>query len=83
MLSGTDKPEHSERPPLISPEVCNAVIGADAVTLASGATPMLTDDAPHPEATKIMAHATIHPTVNGMATAGCMAGSTAGTRGVG
>jgi hypothetical protein len=33
------------------------------------------DDALEPPATKIAAHATIHPTVNGAATAECRAGS--------
>ncbi|HEY1843090.1 MAG TPA: hypothetical protein VGG53_23240 [Mycobacterium sp.] len=77
MLWGIDERQSRERPPVISPEVRSAVIGADAATLSYLATPMSTDDAPDPEATNIMARATIHPTVNGVATAGCLAGSTA------
>jgi hypothetical protein len=77
MLSLSAEPKWREWPPVFKRESCGLVSGADAVSPAAGATPMLTDGAPRPEATKIMTHATIHPTVNGMATAGCMAGSTA------
>lgn len=77
MLSGTVEPDYRERPPLILPEIAGAVSGADATTPTPPATLTLADDAPHPEATEIVAHATIHSTVNGAATAGCWAGSIA------
>ena len=48
--------------------------GADGMIAATLAT---ADDAPEPAATKNAAHATIHPTVNGAATATCRAGSIA------
>jgi hypothetical protein len=75
MLSRTVEPEYRERGPVILPEIAGAVTGADATTLTPAATSA--DDAPHPEATEIVAHATIHSTVNGAATAGCWAGSIA------
>jgi len=77
MPSGTAEPECRERPPEIVPVLRDAVNGADEAIPTSGATPTSAQDAPHPEATKIIARATIHPTVNGTATAGCLTGSPA------
>jgi hypothetical protein len=77
MLSGTVEPEYRERAPVILPEIAGAVSGADASTPTPAAILTLADDAPHPEATIIVAHATIHPTVNGAATVGCWPGSIA------
>jgi hypothetical protein len=77
MPSGTAEPECRERPPEIVPALRDAVNGADEAIPTPGVTPASAHDAPHPEATKNIAHATIHPTVNGVATAGCLAGSTA------
>jgi hypothetical protein len=54
---------------------------ASTVSSADGTTPTpavtWADDAPHREATEIVAPATIHPTVNGAATVGCWPGSIA------
>ena len=77
MLSRTVEPECREWGPVNLPEIAGAVTGADATTPTPAAILTLADDAPHPEATEIVAHATIHPTVNGAATAGCWAGSIA------
>ena len=77
MLSGTAGPECRERPPEIVPALRDAVNGANEVIPTPAATPASSYDAPHPEATKTIARATIHPTVNGIATAGCSTGSPA------
>ena len=77
MLSRTVEPDYRERPPLILPGIAGPVSGADATTPTPAAILTLADDAPDPEATIIVAHATIHPTVNGAATVGCRAGSIA------
>ncbi len=73
MPSGTAEPECRERPPGIVPALRDAVNGADGAIPTPAATPASSYDAPHPEATKIIARATIHPTVNGVARAGCRA----------
>jgi hypothetical protein len=77
MLSGTVEPEYQERGPVILPAIAGAVSGADATTPTPAAILTWADDAPDPEATEIVAHATIHPTVNGAATVGCWACSIA------
>ena len=71
MLSGTVEPEYRERAPVILPAIVGAVSGADATIPTPAAILTSAYDAPHPEATIIVAHATIHPTVNGAATVGC------------
>jgi hypothetical protein len=75
MLSGTVEPECRECGPVNLPAIASTVTGADATTPTPAATSA--DDAPDPEATIIVAHATIHPTVNGAAKAGCWACSIA------
>ncbi len=77
MLSRTVEPEYRERGPVILPEIAGAVSVADATTPSPAAILTSADDAPHPEATEIVARATIHPTVNGAATVGCWPGSIA------
>jgi len=77
MLSRTAEPEYRERRPVDLPEFAGSVSGADATTPTPAAILTLADDAPHPEATEIVARATIHPTVNGAATAEFLAGSIA------
>jgi hypothetical protein len=83
MLSGTEEPQYREHPLANLPEFRITVSGADALPVVPLASPTSADDAPPSEATKVLARATIHPTVNGAATTGCLAGSTAGIRGVG
>jgi len=75
MLSGTVEPECRECGSVNLPEIASTVSCADGATSTPAAT--WADDAPDPEATEIVAHATIHPTVNGAATDGCWAGSIA------
>ncbi|MGB6515995.1 hypothetical protein [Mycobacterium sp.] len=77
MLSPTAEPDYREHEPVILPEIAGAVSDADATTPTPAAILTLADDAPHPEATEIVAHATIHSTVNGAAAAGCWASSIA------
>ena len=77
MPSGIAEPECRQRPPEASPAVRAALIGADQLQPEAGSDPESAHDPPQSEATKNPAHATIHPSVNGMATAGCMARSTA------
>jgi hypothetical protein len=69
MLSGTVEPECRECGPVNFPEIASTVSCADGTTPTPAAT--WADDAPDPEATIIVAHATIHPTINGAATVGC------------
>jgi hypothetical protein len=54
-----------------------AVGGADQGPMRPVTIPTPADDAPRTGPTKIVARATIHPTVNGSAAAGYWAGSTA------
>jgi len=75
MHSGTVEPACRERGPVHLREIAGAVTGADGTTATLAATLTRADDAPQPTATKIAAHAIIHPTVNGAATAGCRGGS--------
>jgi hypothetical protein len=77
MPSGTAEPECRARPPKIAPSLRDVVSGADEAIPAPAARSTSAHDAPHPEATKIVVRATLNPTVNGMATAGCLAGSPA------
>jgi hypothetical protein len=77
MPLGTAEPECRERPPEIVPALRDTVNGAHEPIPAPAAILTSAHDPPHPEATKIIARATIHPTVNGMATAGCWTGSPA------
>jgi hypothetical protein len=77
MLSPTAEPDYQEHEPVILPAIAGAVSGADATTPTPAAILTLADDAPDPEATIIVARATIHPTVNGAATVGCWPGSIA------
>ena len=83
MLPGTDEPQGREHPSATEPEFRSPVSGADAVNPAPTASPTSGGDAPQSEATKALTRATIHPTVNGAARTACLAGSTAGIRGVG
>jgi hypothetical protein len=77
MPLGTAEPECRGRPPTIVPALRDAVNGADQAKPKPAAIPTSAHGLPLPEATKIIARATIHPTVNGMATAGCWTGSPA------
>jgi hypothetical protein len=77
MPSGTAEPECCRPTPETSPAVGTALIGADMVTWTVAPTLIPAPDAPVNGATKIMARATIHPSVNGAATARCMARPTA------
>ena len=77
MLSGTAEPECRGRRPTIVPPLREAVNGADPANPKPAAIPTSAHDPPHPEATKIVARATIQPTVNGKPTGGCLAGSPA------
>ena len=78
MHSGTVEPACREGGPVHLPEIASAMTGADGTTATRAATLPTANDAPQPAATKNAAHATIHPTVNGAATAGCRAGSIVG-----
>jgi hypothetical protein len=73
MLSGSAEPECRPGQPVMSP----VVRGADQGPVRSVAIFTPADDAPRTGPTKFVARATIHPTVNGSAAAGCWAGSTA------
>ncbi len=77
MPSGTAEPECRQRPPEALTAVGTAQIGADQPSTRPAATPESAHDPPQSEATNITARATIHLSVNGVATAGCMARSTA------
>lgn len=77
MLSGTAEPECRGRPPRIVPAFRDAVNSADQAIPRPAAIPTSAHNPPHPEATKIIARATIHPTANSMATAWCLTGSPA------
>jgi hypothetical protein len=77
MLSGTAEPECRGRLPRVVPTLRAAVNGAEQAIPSPAAIPTSAHDPPHPEATKMIARATIQPTVNGMATAGCLTGSPA------
>jgi hypothetical protein len=71
MLSGTDEPECPQRQRRISAEIVRIVGCANATTPAALAILTSADDAPDRQATKALAHTTIHPAVDGAASAGC------------
>jgi hypothetical protein len=73
MLSGSAEKECRVDSPVISPEVRDA----EQPIPRPAAIPTSAHDPPQPEATNIAVPATIHPKVNGSATAGSRAGSTA------
>lgn len=70
MLSGTVDPECRQRQRIILPGNGRAVDDSDSTTPTPAAMLASADDAPGREATKAVAHATIHPAVNDAATAG-------------
>jgi hypothetical protein len=70
MLSGTDEPECRRRPRLIPAGNLGLKAGVDATTAVPVAIQISADDAPDRQATKALAHATIHPAVIGAATTG-------------
>jgi hypothetical protein len=70
MLSGTDEPECRRRQRAILASNVGAMGGADATTQTPVAILTSADDAPDRQATKALAHATIHPAVIGAATTG-------------
>ncbi len=77
MPSGTAEPDCRDHPAEASPVPGTAVSGADAPKPVSATPPPSADGAPLTEATKITARATLYPSVNHMATVGCISGSTA------
>lgn len=77
MLSGTAEPECRDHPSEVVPVLGASVSGTDRPTEAFATARTSAGDAPLTAATTITARATIHLSVNGIATAGCMAGSTA------
>jgi hypothetical protein len=77
MLSGTAEPECRDRPSGVVPAVDTSMSGADQISPRPAASPESAHDPPQFDATTLRARATIHPSVNGVATAGCIAGSTA------
>jgi hypothetical protein len=70
MLSGTDEPECHQRQRLIPAGNLGLKAGVDATTAVPVAIQTSADDAPDRQATKALAHATIHPAVIGAATTG-------------
>ena len=66
MLSGTDEPECRQRRRAILASSVGVMGGADATT----PTPVAIRTSPDRQATKALAHATIHPAVIGAATTG-------------
>ena len=77
MSSGTAEPECRAHPSAVLPAGDTTMSGADMARAALAATQTSQHAAPLSEATKIAARATIHPLVNGVATAECMPCSTA------
>lgn len=77
MLSGTAEPECRDQPSKVMPAVGASVSGTDMPMDSFVTARTSAGDAPLTEATTITTRATIHPSVNGIATAGCIAGSTA------
>jgi hypothetical protein len=65
-----DEPECLQRQRVTLSRTVDALVDADATTQTPAATEPSAADAPDPEATKVVTPATIHPTVNGAATAG-------------
>jgi hypothetical protein len=70
MLSGTDEPECRQRQRLIPAGNLGLKAGVDATTAVPVDIQTSADDAPDRQATKALAHATIHPAVIGAATTG-------------
>jgi hypothetical protein len=70
MVSEADEPECLQRQPLILLGIVDAVSRANATVLMPAPILASADDAPGLEATKALAHATIHPAVTGAAPAG-------------
>jgi hypothetical protein len=70
MVSEAGEPECLQRQAVIFPGVVGAASGANATVVMPRAMLASADDAPGREATKALAHATIHPAVTGAATAG-------------
>jgi hypothetical protein len=71
MLCGTVEPGCRQRKRVILAGIVDAVDGAVATTAMPAAIRIPADDAPDRQATKDVARATIHPAVDGVATAGC------------
>jgi hypothetical protein len=70
MVSEAGEPECLQRQAVIFPGIVGAASGANATLVMPPAILTSADDAPGREATKALAHATIHPAVTGAATAG-------------
>jgi hypothetical protein len=70
MVSEAGDPECVPRQPMILPGIVGVLSGANATVVMPAATLVAAYDAPGREATKALAHATIHPAVTGAATAG-------------
>jgi hypothetical protein len=70
MLSGTDEPECRRRQCLIPACHLDIKSGVDAITADPAVIETSAGDAPDHQATKALAHATIHPAINGAATTG-------------
>jgi hypothetical protein len=70
MVSEAGEPECLQRQPMILLGIVGVVSGANATGVMPAAILASADDAPGLEATKALAHATIHPAVTGAATAG-------------
>ncbi|HWF71399.1 MAG TPA: hypothetical protein VG187_17875 [Mycobacterium sp.] len=70
MVSEAGEPECLARQAVILPRIVGAVSGANATVVMPPAILASADDAPGREATKALAHATIHPAVTGTAAAG-------------
>jgi hypothetical protein len=71
MLCGTVEPECRQRKRVISSARVDTVVGEVAIAAMPAAILISADDAPDRQATKGVARATIHPAVDGAATAGC------------
>jgi hypothetical protein len=70
MLSRTDEPECRRRQCLIPARHRDIKNGVDAITAEPAVIETSADDAPDRQATKALAHATIHSAINGPATTG-------------
>lgn len=68
MVFDAGEPECPQRQPLILVGIIFRVSGANATVVTPAAMLASADDAPGLEATKVLAHATIHPAVTGAAT---------------
>jgi hypothetical protein len=70
MVSKASEPESLHRQAVILSGIVGMVSGANATAVMPAEVLASADDAPGREATKPLAHATIHPAVTGAATAG-------------